>query len=109
MYPVPSYAAHIWVVGDEIHLALPPIEGLRQGHTVVMPRNAKALDHLLNILRARESQKRPRTLATKASPTQWDIEQWMKAAKKAKLEAASVADIVELDFSTEEIEVKELK
>ena len=109
MYPVPSYAAHIWVVGNEIHLALPPLEGHKQSHTVVLPWNAKALDHLLHILRHRETQTRQQTVATPASPTQWDIEQVMKAMKKSpnkKLEEATVDDLAELDFSIEEIEAE---
>ena len=108
MYPVPSYAANIWVVGNEIHLALPPLEGNKQGHTVVLPWNAKALDHLLRILRQRATQVRPLNIATPAGPTQWDIEQLMKAVKKApkKLEETTVNEVAELDFTDAEIEAE---
>ena len=107
MYPVPSYAAHIWVIGDVIHLALPPLEGHEQGHTIRVPWNPKALDHLLRILRERETQKRPLNIATPAAPTQWDIEQVLKAMKKAKkLDEATVSELTVLDISDEDLEAE---
>lgn len=103
-YPVPHYAAHIWVVGNQIKVGLPPIEGHQQSHTISVPWTEKGLGIVLRMLRDRESQRRPQTVATQAALTQYQIEQLMKAMKP-KLKAASVAEIVELDLSTEEIEV----
>lgn len=113
-YPVPHYAAHIWVVGNQIKVGLPPIEGHQQSHTVSVPWTEKGLGIVLRLLRDRESQRLPQAVATPASPTQWDIDQWMKAAKaaKKKLDETTVDELVTLDLeemSIEQIEAELLR
>lgn len=109
-YPVPSYAAHLWVVGDQIKLGLPPLEQNQQSHTVSMPFTIAGMQALLMILRDRERQRVRQTVGTKAAPTQYNVEEMLKLMKKApkkpKVEAASVADCLELEISTEDLKAE---
>jgi len=82
---LPERAAHIWTVGDEIFLNLPPAKG-RRGHTVRLPNNDKGLGVAITILRDREHQAQ-RTVSTKGAPTQYQI--WAALRKKQKEDAAA--------------------
>ena len=36
-YPVPAHAASMWIAGDDVYLAFPPLPGNLKGHTVHFP------------------------------------------------------------------------
>lgn len=67
-YPLPGYAAYIWVAGDEIKLVLPsPLDA--PAHTITLPNNDKGLARALAILREREHEPQS-TIGKAAAPTQ---------------------------------------
>lgn len=74
-YPLPSYAAHIWLTGDEINLTFPsPLDA--PAHTVRFPANERGMKLALSILRDRASADRSDSLKLghKAAPTQYMTE-----------------------------------
>lgn len=73
-YPVPSYAANIWIAGDKLWLGFPSPEPGVRGHSVPLPCNEKGMAVAVSILREREHTPRTNWLGTKGAPTRWDIE-----------------------------------
>jgi len=65
-YPVPSYAANIWIVGDQVHAGF-------DGHTVAFPNTETGLTLLLAVLRERGRAK-SLAISTWASPTKYQVE-----------------------------------
>src|SRR5258708_23378695 len=43
IYPVPKYAAYIWLTGNVLHIGLPPGEEAERGHTVAISLDKCAL------------------------------------------------------------------
>lgn len=94
-YPLPQYAAYIWVEGSDLCLGTPPQAEHERGHTVRIPLAKcgvecsewgtpkasqlgwKVLLDLLTARRRAESRDRF-TIATPADPTQYIIEQALK-------------------------------
>lgn len=74
-YPVPGYAAQIWVTGDTLWLSFPSLVG-GQGHSVSLPANEIGFKHALIILRERN--KGSLNIGLKGAPTKWDVEQQLK-------------------------------
>ena len=72
-YPIPSYAAHIWVAGDHFCVGFPGTNGARE-HVVEFPLTAKGLEVLATVLKSRDDREQTRWLATKGAPTGLDIE-----------------------------------
>jgi hypothetical protein len=71
-YPVPSYAANIWIAGDKIMLGFPSTVGGRS-HSVALPMTDKGLAVALDILKER-STSTIMSIGTRAAPTKWNIE-----------------------------------
>jgi hypothetical protein len=104
-YPLPSYVAQIWTMGDRLVLRFPsPVDA--PAHTVEFPVTQKGLELALATLREREKSKTPAWLATKAAPTKYQIERvlvedkkykaWLKEmteAKEKRLKEAEDADL----------------
>lgn len=115
-YPVPSFAAYIWLAGDKLMLGLPPREGHERGSTVAVPlakmetmrpigeweqehgtvdltRYAATLGFhvLLETLRAREREGRIPLLAKPGEPLQYNIDEMLRRVTKynARGEVAS--------------------
>lgn len=81
-YPVPGYAAQIWIAGDELKLALPsPLDA--PSHTVTLPNNERGLALALQILREREHDFG--TIGRASAPTQYMTERQL--ANDAKYNA----------------------
>lgn len=70
-YPVPSYAAQIWVAGDQLWLAFPSLVN-GHGHSVPFPANEIGLSLALETLKERS--KGAISLGLRGSPTRHEIE-----------------------------------
>lgn len=91
-YPIPSYAAQIWVVGDTFWLAFPPTVADSRSHSVQFPVTEKGLQLAISILHERE--KSCLSISTKGAPTRYQVEralvddkrynEILKALKKPK-------------------------
>lgn len=108
---IPPTAASIWLQGNEIWIALPTVND-PEGHCVQLPMEkfytsmgdkfvrAPAAGVLLDILAEREKLGRLPTIADKAAPIKYDLEQVLKTmqitrieAKKPMPEALSLEDL----------------
>lgn len=99
LYPLPKFAAYIWLVGDRLMLGLPPSEAAERGHTVVIPlsrmettRPIGEWEHehgtvdlsryaatvgfttLLDVLRERERAGRVAPIGARSEPTQYQLD-----------------------------------
>ena len=66
-YPLPSYAASIWIAGDQIQCGF-------DGHTVAFPNTEVGLTLLLAVLRERGRAGVSNVIGTPSSPTQYGVE-----------------------------------
>ncbi len=71
-YPIPSYACSIWLAGDSLWLAFPPLAQGEHGHSVPFPATERGLELILNTLRQRRLGER--SLGEAGSPTRYQIE-----------------------------------
>lgn len=106
-YPLPTFAAYIWLAGDTLMLGLPPSEGNSRGHQVAIPAanlctsreltdrersdGVLSLDRsvktrgfiaLLDVLRERAREGRVPKLGTRGEPTQYNLEEVLHKVKK---------------------------
>jgi type IV secretory pathway VirB9-like protein len=78
-YPLPSYAAHIWTIGDKIVLRFPsPLDA--PAHTVQFPNNEKGMALALSILKEREHSNN--LLGSKGAPSEYQVERELANDKK---------------------------
>ncbi len=70
-YPLPSYAASIWLANDRIQVAFPDERG---GHTISLPEGPKGLEVLMTALRQRAMQTSARTLGLSGTPSQQEAD-----------------------------------
>ena len=122
-FPLPRYAASIWLAGDNLMLGLPPSDGHERGHTVVIPLSKCASqraigewehDHgvvdlsryastvgfttLLSVLAERERAGRisPR-LGERSEPTQYNIDEILRRVTRytarGEVAGTSLADL----------------
>lgn len=93
-FPLPSYAAHIWIAGDEIKLVLPsPLDA--PAHVLTLPNNDKGLTRALAILREREHESHS-TIGKPSAPSQYQVEtalandakynRWLREMREASAE-----------------------
>lgn len=91
-YPLPRYAAYIWIAGDEIILAFPDVVNHpAPASTVKFPNNPKGLALALAILNERN--KSSNVIGSIGAPVQYSIEralvndrkynEWLKAMQAA--------------------------
>lgn len=87
-YPTPSYAATIWIAGNEICLGFSETRN-SPGHTTRLPCTEKGLQVALQILRARQALPSGSSqVATLAEPTQFNLDrELMKYQKRVTLSA----------------------
>lgn len=115
-YPVPSFAAYIWLAGDKLCLGLPPADGRSRGHTVVIPlaklnitrgqteweQENGAVDltrsvstvgfaTLLQLLHQRERDGRIAPIGARGEPTQYQLEAMMKALAGSSVSVTKAA------------------
>lgn len=105
-YPLPSYAASIWLSSDEIHLAFPsPLDA--PSHVVKFPANERGLALALAILRERSKieSATDALIGTKAAPVQYDVEEMYRqitaSPKFKELEAKKAVSEMEKKEATE--------
>lgn len=79
-YPLPSYAAYIWIAGDEVHIQFPPTVGTKS-HTVKFPNTANGLLILLDALRQRGREGKL-VIGTRGEPTQYAVERALAGDRK---------------------------
>jgi len=72
MYPVPAYAATIWVSGDNLMVTFPPQKGERS-HTISLPISEGGLKTAVQIFRDRAHASDLR-IANVGTPTQYQVE-----------------------------------
>lgn len=100
LYPPPAHSAYIWVAGDTIHLAFPPINGNVSGHSVILPATEKGLSRALAVLRDRSSALDLR-LNHRGTPTQVNLESdakykaWLKSLAVTKEEKEEAGKFLE--------------
>lgn len=99
-YPLPSYAAYIWMAGDSIRVLVPPTMNDDRSHTVSLPLdrcgvvcngwgqtlpNQRGWEALFKLLQSRSSQREDPKLGTPAAPTQYDLDMVMRALGEGKV------------------------
>ena len=80
-YPVPHYAATIWLAGNDIMLGFEQTAEAK-GFSIRIPANEKGLAIAMQILRDREKLATPATTGTRAEPTQHILDAWMREYRK---------------------------
>lgn len=101
-YPVPSHAAYIWAAGDKIMVGFPPRSGDLHGHTVTYPATERGIRLVLRTLAERS--KRPEAmLATRAEPTQDQMDQWLAALKRDHVERTRRESAAEIERGLAEL------
>lgn len=71
-YPVPSYAANIWVTGNTLWLSFPPTVAEGHSHSVPFPCTEKGLSLAISVLHERE--KGCLKISNKSAPTRYQVE-----------------------------------
>src|SRR5262245_45312649 len=80
-YPLPSYAASVWTVGDQLILSFPsPLDA--PAHVVKFPNTPKGLALALETLRERERTERSTTIGTHGAPSEYQIERALAEDRK---------------------------
>ena len=102
-YPLPSYAAYVWLKGDQLCLSLPSPEQGARAHQVQVPLNEAGLKCLVEILKGREREQT--WLSLKGAPTKRQIEDelkrdakynaWLKAMRVSQQEKDEAAKFLE--------------
>lgn len=73
-YPVPDYAAYIWIAGDQVCIGFPPTVGTK-AHTVKFPNTENGLLVALGVLRERSRAPHNKlTIGNKCEPTGYMVE-----------------------------------
>jgi len=101
-YPLPSYAAYIWLKGDQVCLSFPGQNGAR-AHQVQLPLNEAGLKCLVDILKGREQNEV--WLARAGAPTKRQVEEdlkkdaqynaWLKAMRTSQKEKDEATKFLE--------------
>lgn len=82
-YPLPSYAASVWTLGDRLVLSFPsPLDA--PAHVVQFPNTPKGMVLALETLREREREARSTTLGTKGAPSKYQVERALAEDNKYK-------------------------
>jgi len=79
-YPLPAYAANIWLAGDKLMLGFPETRN-SPGHAVALPATERGLQVALQLLHERMVLPAESKIGTRAEPTQAWIEEEVKKLK----------------------------
>lgn len=105
-YPLPSYAATIWLAGENICIALPS-GASQKSHTIRIPVAKCSIETsewgeplarqrgwmvLLDILKQRQ-QLREAPIGTRAAPVQYDIEEMLRAIQPKRYTTSGQEEI----------------
>lgn len=83
-YPIPDYAAYIWIAGDQVCIGFPPTVGTK-AHTVKFPNTENGLLVALEVLRQRSRAPHAQlTIGHKCEPTSYMIERALAGDPKYK-------------------------
>lgn len=130
-YPLPSYAASVWLNGDKLTLAFPGLDTHTQGHTVAVDIDISAITNLLtssrfdhknalgrderkslrgllsvlHTLRERSHQNAPKTIGNPAAPTQYDLDQITRAIAGGKVRRIEPKREATEDLSLEDLDL----
>jgi hypothetical protein len=89
-YPLPNHAAYIWTNGEKIIMTFPGYKGTddRRFNSVQLdPKDPNSLFIIWDVLRRRaNSHADERKIGTKATPTQWNIDEVLKQMKVTRVE-----------------------
>lgn len=88
-YPIPSYAASIWITGDHLWLGFPPISEGEQGHSVPYPLTNRGL--LLAIETLKHRRRGERMLGEAGSPSRYQVERELYHDPKYNIILAALA------------------
>jgi len=95
-YPIPDSAAYIWSNGEKIVITFPGYRGLndrRFNSTTLDPKDPASLFVLWSILRERcKATAEERKIASRATPTQYNIDEMIKAMKVKRIEPKKAYD-----------------
>lgn len=109
-YPLPSYAANIWTIGDQLVLSFPsPLDA--PAHKVQFPNTEKGLALALQTLRERERSHQSLLLGTKGAPSIYQVERALAEDKKYRAWIAEMGEakaIREAEAADAEAMLKEL-
>lgn len=72
-YPLPAYAASIWVAGDNLMVQFPGQGPEGREHTIKLPVHENGLKTAIKILKDR-AQAEALTIANRGTPSQWQAE-----------------------------------
>lgn len=86
-HPVPSYAASIWVEGDQVCLDIPSFTPGARSHTVTLPVTEKGFAIVASILKER-SRGGQQQIGAKAAPIQYDLDKALLRMNITKLPPA---------------------
>lgn len=105
-YPLPSYAANIWLTGSTLWLSMPGADDYSRNHVVQVPINLTLIKNLiadtknidletrktlqglfaiLNTLHERHQVGMADSISTKSAPTQHDLDQIIKAISSGRV------------------------
>lgn len=105
-YPIPNYAAMTWLTGSTLWLSMPGADEYTRNHVVQVPVNLTLIKNLiadtqnidletrktlqglfaiLNTLHERHQAGRADTISTKSAPTQYDLDQIIKAISSGRV------------------------
>jgi hypothetical protein len=97
-YPLPSYAASIWLDGETLWLSFP---GERHGHSIHLSADEYGLRCALSILRERELAKSAPTINQPGAPTQALAQEMLRAMAKPASQRAEEIRVARVEIMDE--------
>jgi len=91
-YPLPSYAASIWLADNTLWLGLPGRGPEDRGHSIPVPATAEGMAQVLRILKARERDQASVRIGDEGSPTRAQLEAIMRKREQARAERQAQAN-----------------
>lgn len=109
-YPLPHYAVSVWLSGDKLMIAYPPLPDHTKGHTIVLPATPAGFAILADSLKERQREGYQK-IGTKATPIQYDIDEIIRRmgpgavevipTREKKKDAPHTLMLEDLDFEEE--------
>ena len=108
-YPIPSYAAYIWVAGDKLWLGFPGTDESVRPHSVPFPANEVGMALAVDVLKARRTG--DRMIGTKGAPCKHQVERELAQDRRyndllkamAEAKATSAAEKADAEAFLEEL------
>jgi len=104
-YPLPTYAAYIWVAGDKLIVSFPPLKSSdRNSHTTILSADEVGAKVLLSVLTERARLTDKAAIGTKGSPVQYDVDTMLKVIRAAGDDAKITRIEPKKDISRESVD-----